>query len=63
MYEVQLSLEAERAYNNASRSLAGKLSRCFERLEENPRVSIQVWGLTKREKSAVGIRETTVSKG
>jgi hypothetical protein len=26
-------------------------------------VSIQVWGLTEGKKSAVGIRETTVSKG
>jgi hypothetical protein len=28
-----------------------------------PNVSIQVWGLTEGKKSAVGIRETTVSKG
>jgi mRNA interferase RelE/StbE len=37
MYRVQLSLEAEKAYRKANTTLAKKLARCLERLEENPR--------------------------
>jgi mRNA interferase RelE/StbE len=37
MYRVELSPEAEQFYADANRSLAKKLARCFERLEEDPR--------------------------
>lgn len=37
MYRVQLSTEAEKVYRQASSSLAKKLARCLEKLEESPR--------------------------
>ncbi len=37
MYNVQLSLDARNFYTNADKSLAKKLARCFEILEQNPR--------------------------
>lgn len=36
-YEVRLLPDAERFYQKADRPLAGKLARCFEQLERNPR--------------------------
>ena len=38
MYRVQLSSEAEEFYAVANRPLAKKLVRCFEQLEQNPRL-------------------------
>ena len=37
MYKVQLSPKAKKFYQDAHRSLAKKLARCFERLEQAPR--------------------------
>ncbi|MFM7364562.1 MAG: type II toxin-antitoxin system RelE family toxin [Cuspidothrix sp.] len=38
MYNVVLSAEAEKIYVSATESLAKKLARCFEQLEQNPRI-------------------------
>ena len=37
MYEVRLSLEAEKVFLKSSKALSKKLVRCFENLENNPR--------------------------
>ena len=37
MYKVELSREAQRFYETCDKSVEKRLSRCFERLEENPR--------------------------
>jgi mRNA interferase RelE/StbE len=37
MYVVELSREAERFLNRCEAAVAGKLARCFEALERNPR--------------------------
>ena len=37
MYEVRLSLKAEKVFAKSERALAKKLARCFENLENNPR--------------------------
>ena len=38
MYSVRLLPQARRFYADADRPLANKLARCFEQLEENPRI-------------------------
>ena len=38
MYNIVLSAEAEKIYVSATQSLAKKLARCFEQLEQNPRL-------------------------
>ena len=35
-YKVQLSLEAEKVFAKSNKTLAKKLARCFQTLEENP---------------------------
>jgi mRNA interferase RelE/StbE len=35
-YKVQLSLEAEKVFAKSNKTLAKKLVRCFQTLEENP---------------------------
>jgi len=35
-YKVQLSLEAEKVFAKSNKTLAKKLARCFQILEENP---------------------------
>jgi mRNA interferase RelE/StbE len=37
MYSLVLSAEAEKVYVSSEPSLAKKLARCFEQLEQNPR--------------------------
>jgi mRNA interferase RelE/StbE len=37
MYKVDLSKKAQKFYQKAERLLAGKLARCFEQLEQEPR--------------------------
>jgi mRNA interferase RelE/StbE len=37
MYEVRLSREAHRFYQNADDALAGRLNRCFDQLARDPR--------------------------
>lgn len=37
MYNIVLSAESEKIYVSATESLAKKLARCFEQLEQNPR--------------------------
>jgi len=37
MYEVVLSAEAQKIYASADPSLAKKIARCFEQLEQSPR--------------------------
>jgi mRNA interferase RelE/StbE len=36
MYDVRLSAKAQDFYRKADKPLAGKLARCFERLEQEP---------------------------
>ena len=38
MYSVRLLPQARRFYADADRPLANKLARCFEQLEQNPRI-------------------------
>jgi len=38
MYSVRLLPQAGRFYADADRPLANKLARCFEQLEQNPRI-------------------------
>lgn len=38
MYEVLLSTDAQKTYQNANRVLAKKIARCLEQLEQNPRL-------------------------
>lgn len=37
MYEVRLSLEAEKFFTKCNKALAKKLARCFSNLENSPR--------------------------
>ena len=37
MYEVRLSLEAEKVFAKCNKALAKKLARCFSNLENSPR--------------------------
>ena len=37
MYEVRLSLEAEKVFVKCNKALAKKLARCFRNLENSPR--------------------------
>ena len=37
MYRVELSAEARRFYDRSDQSIARKLARCFQALENNPR--------------------------
>ena len=37
MYEVRLSLEAEKVFAKCNKALAKKLARCFRNLENSPR--------------------------
>lgn len=37
MYRVELSLEAQRFFDRSDKSIAKKLARCFQSLENNPR--------------------------
>ena len=46
MFEVVLSPEARRFYENADRPLARRLARCFARLEDDPRGAANVKRLT-----------------
>ena len=38
MYEVVLSTEAQQIYASADQALAKKIARCFEQLEQTPRL-------------------------
>jgi mRNA interferase RelE/StbE len=38
MYKIQLSLDAEKFFAKCNQALAKKLARCFQNLEENPRL-------------------------
>ena len=37
MYEVVLSVQAQKIYASADQALAKKIARCFEQLEQSPR--------------------------
>jgi mRNA interferase RelE/StbE len=45
MYKVELSREAQKAYDRADRPLARKLARCFASLEVDPRAGNNVRSL------------------
>lgn len=45
MYQVDLSRQSQDFYRKADRTLAQRLARCFEQLEQNPREHANIKGL------------------